>query len=345
MYKKIENRKGKQVYFIAELSANHNNDFQLAKDTISAMKEAGANAIKFQTYNAESLTIDAKTGYFAPLKDGLWKGYTPYQLYSEAAMPYEWQPKLAEHALSLDLDWFSSPFDFAAVDFLESINCPIYKIASLEIQDIPLIEYAASKGKPMIMSTGIARLSDIELAVDACKKIGNSDITLLKCTSAYPSPYNEINLKTIPHMKETFGLPVGLSDHTMGIEVALGAVALGAEVIEKHFILDRNSGGADSSFSMEPAEFKQMVDGIRNLELALGEVNYELTESTKKSRTRGRSLFVVEDIKKGEELTPQNIRSIRPGAGLHPKHYKSILGKIANQDIMKGTPLAVKFFS
>lgn len=328
------------VLIIAELSANHNNDFDLAKRTIMAMKESGADAVKFQTYTADSLAIDVNNEIFGPRKGGLWKGWRPYDLYKEASMPYEWQPKLAKYANELGLDWFSSPFDFDGVDFLESINCPIYKIASFEIVDIPLIKYVAKTGKPIIMSTGIARLTDIELAIDACKRLGNHEITLLKCTSAYPSPYNEINLKTIPHMKETFGLQVGLSDHTMGIEVALGAVALGAVAVEKHFILDRSQGGHDSSFSMEPAEFKQMVNGIRNIEQAIGTVNYNLTEKTIESRKRGRSLFVVENIKAGELFTNQNIRSIRPANGLHPKYYEKVLEKKAIKEIKKGTPLS-----
>jgi pseudaminic acid synthase len=330
----------KRTYIIAELSANHNNDFKLAKDTITAIKESGADAVKFQTYTADSLSLDVDNEIFGPRKDGLWKGLRPYDLFKEASMPYEWQSELSEYAKKLGLDWLSSPFDFEAVDFLESIKCPTYKIASLEIVDIPLIKYAARKGKPIIISTGISRLADIELAVDTCRSMGNNNISLLKCTSAYPSPYEEINLKTIPHMKDTFGLPVGLSDHTLGIEVALGAVALGAEIIEKHFILDKSLGGADSAFSMEPDEFKQMVTGIRNLEKALGQVNYNLTKNTIESRKRGRSLFAVKDIKKGEKLTSENIRSVRPGLGLHPKHYEQVVNKVVKLDIKKGTPLS-----
>lgn len=327
------------VYIIAELSANHNNDYHIAKRTIDAMKESGADAVKFQTYTADSLSLDIDNEIFGSRKDGLWKGWRPYDLYKEAAMLYEWQADLSKYAKSIGLDWLSSPFDFNAVDFLESINCETYKIASFEIVDIPLIKYVAKKGKPMIISTGISRLTDIELALDTCIKENNHDIRLLKCTSAYPSPYQEINLNTIPHMKKTFNVPVGLSDHTMGIEVAIGAVALGAEIVEKHFILDRKLGGADSSFSMEPAEFKQMVDGIRNLEKALGTVNYNLTPQTIESRKRGRSLFVVEDVKKGELFTKKNIKSIRPGIGLHPKYYEKVLGKKAKVAISKGTPL------
>lgn len=326
-------------YIIAELSSNHNNDFDLAKETIKSIASSGADSVKFQTYTADSLSLDVKNEHFESKGDGLWKGYRPYDLYKEASMPWEWQQELSKYAISLGLDWFSSPFDFEAVDFLESIECPAYKIASFEIVDIPLIEYVAKKGKPIIISTGIAKLADIELAVDTCKNIGNNQITLLKCTSAYPSPYEEINLRTIPHMKETFGLPVGLSDHTMGIEVAIGAVALGAEVVEKHFILDRNIGSPDAQFSMEPDEFKQMVNSIRNVEKALGDVKYGLTEKMKKSRMTSRSLFTIKDIKKGEIFSKDNIKSIRPGSGLSPKFYNDIIGKKAKRNLDKGIPL------
>lgn len=331
----------KNVYIIAELSANHNNDLQLAKDTILAMKESGADAVKFQTYKAESLSLDVDNKYFGVRETGLWKGWSSYALYKEASMPYEWQKDLASYAISLGLDWLSSPFDFNAVDFLESINCPAYKIASFEIQDIPLIKYVAKKGKPIIISTGIATKSDIDLAVETCKLEGNSDITLLKCTSAYPSPFNEINLKNILDLSNDMDVSkVGLSDHTLGHTVALGAVALGATVVEKHFILDRKLGGVDSSFSMEPEEFKEMVSSIRNLELALGNRTYELTEKALDSRERGRSLFVCENIKEGDLITSENIRSVRPAAGLHPKHYYKVLGKTFNTDIKKGEPLS-----
>ncbi len=333
----------KGVYIIAELSANHNNDFQIAKDTITAMKKSGADAVKFQTYTADSLTLDVDNKYFGPRKDGLWKGRKPYELFQEAAMPYEWLPKLAEYAISIGLNWLSTPFDFGSVDFLEGINIPAYKVASLEIMDIPLIEYIAKRQKPVILSTGIAKLADIELAVETCRKEGNNDITLLKCTSAYPTPFEEVNLNVIPTMQKAFNVKVGLSDHTMGHTVPLGAVALGAEIIEKHFILDRKMGGVDSAFSMEPSEFKIMVESIRNLEAALGQGDFTISPKIQEIRQRGRSLFVVKDIKKGELFTKENIRSIRPGYGLHPKFLNSILGKKAAKDLKKGEPMEYVF--
>ena len=324
------------VLIIAELSANHNKNFDLAVRTLKAMADAGADAVKVQTYRPESLTLDMDTVYFAPRKEGLWKGYTPWKLYSEAAMPYEWQPKLQKLAEELGLVFFSSPFDLEAVNFLESMNVPMYKIASLEITDIPLIEHAASKGKPMIISTGVAEKEDIHLAIETCRKLGNNDITLLKCTSQYPASIEQANLLTIPDMKKRFGLEVGLSDHTMGSMVPVVAVSLGATMVEKHFILDRQFGGPDAAFSMEPHEFKEMVQAVRQAEAAMGKVSYEVTE---KDKLRRRSLFVVKDIKAGETLTSENIRSIRPGNGLHPKYYKEVLGKRAKVDLVKGTAL------
>lgn len=326
----------KNTFIVAELSANHNHNFDLAVKTIHAMAEAGADAVKVQTYKPESLTINLNTGYFAPRKDGLWKGYTPWELYNEASMPYEWQSKLKKIAENLGLLFFSSPFDKEGIDFLESINVPIYKIASLEITDIPLIEYAASKGKPMIISTGVADNEDIQLALNTCFKTGNNQITLLKCTSQYPATIEDANLQTIPDMKKRFGVEVGVSDHTMGNLVPIVAVSLGAKVIEKHFILDRKLGGPDSAFSMEPEEFKEMVKTVRQTEAALGKVTYKVSEN---DRNRRRSLFVVKDIKAGEPFTDENIRSIRPGYGLHPKYLKKILGKKAKTDIKRGTPL------
>jgi pseudaminic acid synthase len=332
---KTENKNNK-TFIIAELSANHNNDFDLAVKTIEAMAKSGADAVKIQTYKPQSLTIDADNGHFAPLTEGLWKGYTPWKLYTEAAMPYEWQPKLKVVAENLGLVFFSSPFDLEAIDFLETINVPIYKIASFEITDIPLIEYAASKGKPMIISTGVAEEQDIVLAIGACRKTGNNEITLLKCTSQYPAPIEQANLLTIPDMKKQFGVEVGLSDHTMGSIVPVVAVSLGATIVEKHFILDRNLGGPDSAFSMEPHEFKEMVSQIRLVEQAMGKVTYEVS---KKDKNQRRSLFVVEDIKAGEILTPQNIRSIRPGFGLQPKYLDVVIGKRAKKDLAKGKNL------
>lgn len=328
--------KKNQVYVIAELSANHNGKFDLAIDTIKAIKESGADAVKFQTYTADSLSIDVENKFFQKVSGGLWDGYHPYDLYKEAHTPWEWQPKLAEYAKSLGLDWLSSPFDLEGVSFLDSIGCPKYKIASLEITDTPLIEYTASKGKPMIISTGIAEIEDIELALETCYKVGNKDVTLLKCTSQYPATIEQANLRTMVDMRERFGVKVGLSDHTMGSLVPTVAVSLGAEVVEKHFILDRSLGGPDSAFSMEPAEFKEMVTAIRNVEKALGKVTYQVSEEDKNRR---RSLFVVEDIKKGEVITEKNVRSVRPGFGLHPKYYKEILGKRVNTNLIKGMAL------
>ncbi len=328
-----------KVCIIAELSANHNQNIDTAKKTIDAIKECGADAVKIQTYTPDTITIDCKNDYFTLQQGTLWDGRTFYDLYKEAYTPWEWHDELKDHAESLGLIFFSTPFDFTAVDFLESKNVPMYKIASFEITDVPLIEYTASKGKPMIISTGIAEISDIQDAVEACRRAGNSDITLLKCTSSYPAPIEEANLKTMVNMKETFNVRVGLSDHTMGSDAAIAAVALGAVVIEKHFILDRNIGGPDAAFSMEPAEFKAMVNSIRNVEKALGMVTYKLSEKTMKSREFSRSLFAVEDIPAGEIFTKANVRSIRPGYGLPPKYLNEILGKKARVSLKRGNPL------
>ncbi len=328
------------VFIIAELSANHQQKFDLAVETIKAIKESGANAVKLQTYTPDTMTIDCDNEYFQIKQGTIWDGKTLYQLYKEAYTPWEWQPKLKEIAEDLGLICFSSPFDKTAVDFLEEMKVPAYKIASFEITDTPLIEYIASKGKPVIISTGIATLSDIKEAVDACKRMGNEQIALLKCTSAYPAPLEEVNLRTIPDMTETFKTIVGLSDHTLGISAPIAAVALGAKIIEKHCILDRKLGGPDSVFSLEPEEFKAMVKAVREVEKALGVISYELTEKVKKSREFARSLFVVKDIKAGEVFTEENIRSIRPGFGLHPRYLKDIIGKKAKQDIQKGTALS-----
>jgi len=329
----------KKVFIIAELSANHNQDFEIAVKTIKAAKEIGVDAIKLQTYTADTITINCNNEHFQIKSRTLWDGKILYDLYKEAYTPWDWQPKLKKYAEELGLICFSSPFDKTAVDFLEKMNAPAYKIASFEITDIPLIEYAASKGKPMIISTGIATLADIEEAVNACRRMGNNDIALLKCTSSYPAPVEEANLLTIPHLIKTFEVVAGLSDHTLGHAVAVAAVALGAKIVEKHFILDRSLGGPDAAFSMEPGEFKLMVDSIRDVEKALGKVNYELTPKVEKSRVFARSLFIVEDVKAGEIITEKNVRSIRPGYGLHPKYYKEIIGKIFREEYEKGTPL------
>lgn len=340
---KIENRNigdNHPVFIIAELSANHRQKYELAVETIKAMKESGADAVKLQTYTPDTITIDSDNEYFQIKQGTLWDGKTLYQLYQEAYTPWEWQPKLKEIAEDLGLICFSSPFDKTAVDFLEKMDVPAYKVASFEITDIPLIEYIASKGKPVIISTGIAELSDIAMAVDACKRMGNEQIALLKCTSAYPAPLEDVNLKTIPDLAETFKTVVGLSDHTLGISVPVAAVALNARIIEKHFILDRKLGGPDSAFSLGPEEFKAMVTAVREVEKALGKVSYDLTDKVKKSREFSRSLFVVNDIKAGEVFTEDNVRSIRPGFGLHPRYLKDILGKRSTKDIGRGTPLS-----
>lgn len=331
------------TFIIAELSANHMNDFDIAVKTIESMVEAGADAVKFQTFMPNTITIDCDNTYFQIKQGTVWDGQVLYELYEDAYMPWDWQPKLKEIAESLGLIVFSSPFDKTSVDFLDDMDVPAYKIASFEITDIPLIEYVASKGKPVIISTGIASLEDIELAIQTCLDVGNNDISLLRCTSSYPAPLEEINLNTIPDLEERFGVVVGLSDHTLGSEVSISAVALGAKIIEKHFILDRNMGGPDSSFSMEPQEFRSMVDSIRNVEKAMGNVNYELTDKVKANREFSRSLFVVSDMKKGETITEDNVRSIRPGFGLHPRYLKDILGKKIKKDLKKGTPFELEF--
>jgi pseudaminic acid synthase len=327
-------------FIIAELSANHNQKLEVALETVKAAKAAGADCIKLQHYKPDTITIDCDNKYFQINQGTIWDGTTLFKLYQDAFMPWEWTEKIMKAAHDEGLVCFSSPFDFTAVDFLEKQNVPAYKIASFEITDIPLIEYVASKGKPVIISTGIARLEDIELAVDACRRGGNEQIALLKCTSSYPAPLEEVNLNTIPNLKKTFKTIVGLSDHTMGVSVPLAAVALGAKIIEKHFILDKKLGGPDSSFSLDPAEFKLMVDSVREVEKALGTVNYELSPKVLKSREHSRSLFVVENMKAGEIFTKDNVKSIRPGFGMHPKHYHEVLGKKAKIVIEKGTPLA-----
>jgi pseudaminic acid synthase len=327
----------KNVFIVAELSANHNNSFDTAVKTIKAIAESGADAVKVQTFKPESLTLNLDTGYFAPKSEGLWKGYTPWKLYKESAMPYKWQPKLKKIAEDLGLVFFSSPFDKEGVDFLESINVPMYKIASFEITDIPLIEYAASKGKPMVISTGVAEIEDIQLAIDTCRKTGNDNITLLKCTSDYPAVVDKANLLTITDMEERFSVNVGVSDHTFGNIVPVAAVSLGACMVEKHFILDRNLKTADAVFSMEPQEFKEMVQAVRDADSALGKTTYDVSE---KDKNRRRSLFAVKDIKKGEFFTEHNIQSIRPGYGLAPKYLNQILKSKAGKKISKGTPLS-----
>jgi pseudaminic acid synthase len=323
---------------VAELSANHNHSIDTAKETIKKAREAGADAIKLQTYTPDTLTIDCSNDFFA-IKDGLWKGKTLYQLYQEAFTPWEWHEELFDTARKEGLICFSTPFDHSAVDFLDKFDPPAYKIASFEIQDIPLIKYVAARKKPVIISTGIAEYEDIQLAIETCHKAGNQQIILLKCTSAYPAPIEEANLLTIPKLIEEFGVIAGLSDHTMGISTAVASVALGARIIEKHFIIDRKLGGPDASFSSEPGEFKDMVDMIREVEKAMGSIDFSLSRGAAKNRIFARSLFIVENIKKGEEFNSRNVRSIRPGFGMHPKHLDEVIGKKANRDLEKGTPM------
>jgi len=329
----------KRTFIIAELSANHHQNFDLAVETIRAAKNAGADAIKIQTYTPDTITLESDKTWFQINIGSIWDGTTLYKLYQEAYTPWEWQPELKRIAEEEGLIFFSSPFDKTAVDFLEKMDVPAYKIASFEIHDIPLISYVASKGKPVILSTGIATQSEIEEALTACRSVGNNQLAVLKCTSSYPAPPEEVNLLTIPDIATRFGVVAGLSDHTMGGAVAVASVALGSRIVEKHFILDRSIGGPDASFSMEPAEFKQMVDDIRLVEKAIGKVNYELTPKAAKSRIHGRSLFVAEDIKKGEALTEKNIRSVRPANGLHPRFLPDVMGKKAASNLEKGTPL------
>ena len=320
------------TFIIAELSANHNGSLQTALDSIKAAKECGANAIKLQTYTADTLTLNSRNEDFMISGGTLWDGRNLYELYQEAYTPWEWHKELFDYARSLDIDIFSTPFDKTAVDFLETLNPSAYKIASFEITDYELVRYTASKQKPIIISTGIATIDEIQDVVNICKSVGNENIILLKCTSEYPAPLNEANLKTISNMKETFGVEVGFSDHTLGIVAPVVAVTLGAKVIEKHFIIDKSIGGADCGFSMDKKEFKQMVEAIRDAEKLIGVVDYSLNEKRKKQRRFARSLYISSDIKKGEVFTLENIKSVRPFYGLHPKYLNDILGKVAKKD-------------
>jgi pseudaminic acid synthase len=328
------------VFIIAELSANHNQNLDVALETINAAKRVGANAIKFQTYTADTITIDSRNPDFKLNQGTIWDGMYLYDLYKEAYTPWEWHETLFKAAQAAGLICFSSPFDKTAVDFLESLNTPAYKIASFEITDIPLIEYVASKRKPIIISTGIATQEDIELALDACHRMGNTDIALLKCTSSYPAPIEEANMVMVKDIAERFGVITGLSDHTMGSTVPVVATCFGAKIIEKHFILDRAIGGPDASFSMDEAEFGAMVKAVREVEKALGTVDYNLTDKQLKGRDFSRSLYVVQDIQAGEMITEENVRSIRPGFGLHPKYYRDVLHKKAKVALSKGTRLS-----
>lgn len=334
--------KNSNVFIIAELSANHNGSLDTALETIRAAKRAGADCIKLQTYTADTITIDSRKDDFL-IKGTIWEGKNLYELYQEAFTPWDWHKALFDEAEKQGLICFSSPFDKTAVDFLESLNVPAYKIASFEITDIPLIEYTASKGKPIIISTGIATLEDIELALDACRRMGNNEIALLKCTSSYPAPIEEANMIMISDFKERFGVIAGLSDHTLGTTVPVVATCFGAKIIEKHFILDRSIGGPDASFSMNEQEFSDLVKAVREAEKAIGSLNYELTEKQAKGKDFSRSLYVVNDIKAGELITDENVRSIRPGFGLHPKYLNEIKGKRVNQFLEKGTGFDLKF--
>jgi len=341
----FDSSKESGVFIIAELSANHNGSLETALETIRAAKRTGADAIKLQTYTADTLTIDCNKDDFIIKSGSIWDGKTFYDLYESAYTPWEWHKQLFDCAKEEGLICFSSPFDKTAVDFLEELDVPAYKIASFEITDIPLIEYVASKGKPVILSTGIASIDDIELALDACKRMGNKQIALLKCTSSYPAPIEEANMAMIVDFKERFGIIPGLSDHTMGSTVPIVATTLGAKIIEKHFILDRSIGGPDASFSMDEPEFTAMVKAVRESEKAVGEVSYVLTEKQISGRDFSRSLYVVEDIKKGDVFTEENVRSIRPGHGLHPKYLKQILGKVAQEDVERGTRFDLKLIA
>lgn len=330
---------------IAEISANHLQNFDLALETIKSAKDSGADVVKVQTYTPETITLNCDNDYFRIKHGTIWDNRTLYELYDKAYMPWEWQPKLKKKAEKLGLIFLSSPFDKTAVDFLEKMKISAYKIASFEITDTNLIEYVASKGKPIFISTGIANKCDIETALNICKNESNNQIALLKCTSSYPAPIKYINLKTIPNMAETFNKVVGLSDHTLEPAIPIGAVALGAKIIEKHFILDKKLDSPDSKFSLDPEDFKSMVNSIRALETAMGEICYELDDITKLNRDFSRSLFIVKDVKEGEKITEKNVRSIRPGFGLHPKFLKDILGKKFNKNLKKGTPLSWKLIN
>jgi pseudaminic acid synthase len=331
---------GAPTYVIAELSANHHQDCSKAVRIIEEAKRAGADAVKLQTYTANTITIRSDKEYFRVGGGTLWDGRNLHELYVEAHTPWEWQPRLKQAANDLGLDLFSSPFDATAVDFLEKMNVPAHKVASCEVVDIPLIQKIARTGKPMIMSTGMATLEEIEEAVDAARKAGAQQIALLKCTSAYPAAAEEMNLRTIPELSRRFDVPVGLSDHTMGVAVPVAAVALGACIVEKHLTLSRSEPGPDSAFSLEPQEFKAMVDAVRVTEKALGGIQFGCSPKEASSRAFRRSLFVVQDVKRGDLYTEENVRSIRPGNGLHTRHLPEVLGRQASQDVERGTPLS-----
>ena len=331
--------KADSVYFIAEMSANHAGSKERALEIVHAAKEAGADCVKIQTYTPDTMTIDCQNDYFN-LKSGTWAGENLYRLYQKAYTPWEWQADIKAEAEKIGLDFFSTPFDLTSVDFLEEIGVSFYKIASFELIDIPLIRYVASKKKPMIVSTGMGNVGEIQEAVDAIRSMGNDQIALLKCTSAYPADCSHMNLRTLPNMKEMFDVPVGLSDHSLGSTASIAAVCMGATIIEKHFGIDRKIDNPDASFSMEPAEYKKMVEEVRNGCNALGTVSYHVNEAEMSDYTNRRSIFVVKDIKKGETLTKENVRIIRPGFGLVPKYYDMVLGQHALVELKRGTPLS-----
>lgn len=331
---------GAPTYLVAELSANHGQDYAQAERLVRAAKEAGADAVKLQTYTADTLTIRSDRPEFRVGGGTLWDGRTLHDLYTEAFTPWEWQPRLKALATELGLDLFSTPFDPSAVDFLEAMDVPAYKVASFELVDLPLIERIAATGKPLIMSTGMATLAEIAAAVDTARAAGAGPIALLKCTSAYPAPPEQMNLRTIAHLAEAFGVPVGLSDHTLGIPTAVAAVVLGACIIEKHFTLSRAVPGPDSAFSLEPDEWRAMVEAVRTVEKAVGAVHYGLSDDEQKSRVFRRSLYLVQRVRAGEPLTAVNVRSIRPALGLAPRYLPQVLGRRATRDVPAGVPLS-----
>ena len=329
-----------KVFMVAELSANHGGSLEVCLETVRAAARAGADAIKVQTYTADTITLDSDADCFRINHGTLWDGTTLHALYTEAQMPWDWHAPIQAEAERNGLIFFSSPFDFTAVDYLDALGVPIFKIASFEIADIPLIEYAAAKGKPLILSTGIAGLAEIEEAVAACRRAGNDQITLLACTSAYPADPAAANLLTLPLLAQTFGVRVGLSDHTIDDVVAIAAVALGARVVEKHFILDRALGGPDASFSLEPDQFAALVNKVRITEQALGKVQWGPTGQAAANKQFGRSLFIAKDMKAGDVLTETNLRSVRPGDGLHTRYWHALLGRVVTRDVLKGTPMS-----
>jgi pseudaminic acid synthase len=333
---------GHPCYIVAEMSANHHQSYERAIEILYAAKQSGADAVKVQTYRPDTLTVDCNKKHFR-IEEGPWAGQTFFELYEKAYMPWEWQEGLLKEAESLGMALFSSPFDVTAVDFLEQVGIKAYKVASFELVDTPLVEHIASKGKPVLLSTGMASLGEIESAISAARSAGADQIALLKCTSAYPAPPEEMNLRTIAHLSEVFNVPTGLSDHTLGIAVPVAAVALGACIVEKHFTLSRSIRGPDSAFSLEPDEFKAMVDAIRVAEKAVGQIKYARGMQESRNLMFRRSLFVVENVKAGEVFSEKNVRSIRPGHGLAPKYLPKVLGHRASCDIDRGTPLEWEF--